>query len=120
MAFLEQPGLQVDYRRPTGGNPNKVTNGPQTTILTFSDFDDYQHHHFIAHWGGTPHPRYTCTEMGCILDKEHTDRYSDTFQWPHGNIKCKMCDLSFKLKKDQYNDQQGNCCRLQQQQLTKG
>ena len=78
------------------------------SIPTFSSFEEYRHHHFTDHLGilDIPEPnqlpiddgwwlkkRGVCEEKSCLLHSNHSE-------WPHGEIKCLICSLSFKFKKD--------------------
>ena len=77
-----------------GENPNKDgVPDPKRVISTFSNIKDYKHHLSNVH--GLIYTAF-CEDNSCTLWKDHND-YMD--MRPHGDIICKICDLSFKYQK---------------------
>ena len=74
--------IESDYR----GNPDKIgAPDPRQLIKTFSSFKDYLHHLSTAHNG-------------------HSQANGE---WPHGDIKCKKCHLTFKVR--HHHDEHMQC-----------
>ena len=78
---------------------------PKTRIWTFSTFKEYKDHCFIAHDGysqeqidnGCYETDKFCQENSCL--ESFTDGVTPTHHWPHGDINCEVCGLSFKFKR---------------------
>ena len=88
---LDDWGLAIkhDYR----GDPDQCdAPDPKQTIQTFSSFEDYKDHHIVAHALSIED---LCEEKSCHLYSDHNDQGL----WPHGDISCKICGLSFKVQK---------------------
>ena len=85
---LEDWGLQImnDHH----GNPDGIgVPDPKQTILTFLNSENYKDHLSIAH-KYVLYPNYQfCKETNCHSTKSHA-------YWPHGDIRCKTCSLSFE------------------------
>jgi len=88
---LDNWGLEIKYHYL--GNPEKSdAPDPKQSIQTFSSFEDYKNHHIVAH---SLSLEYVCKEESCHLYSDHNDQGL----WPHGDINCEICNLSFKLQK---------------------
>ena len=88
---LDNWGLEIKYHYL--GNPEKRdAPDPKQNIQTFSSFEDYKNHHIVAH---SLSLEYVCKEESCHLYSDHNDQGL----WPHGDINCEICNLSFKLQK---------------------
>ena len=88
---LDNWGLEIKYHYL--GNPEKSdAPDPKQNIQTFSSFEDYKNHHIVAH---SLSLEYVCKEESCHLYSDHNDQGL----WPHGDINCEICNLSFKLQK---------------------
>ena len=88
---LDNWGLEIKYHYL--GNPDKSdAPDPKQNIQTFSSFEDYKNHHVVAH---SLSLEYVCKEESCHLYSDHNDQGL----WPHGDINCKICNLTFKLQK---------------------
>ena len=88
---LDDWGLAIkhDYR----GDPDQCdAPDPKQNIQTFSSFEDYKDHHIAAHALSIED---LCEEKSCHLYSDHNDQGL----WPHGDISCKICGLSFKVQK---------------------
>ena len=89
---LDNWGIQIqnDYEK----NPDRNdAPDPKLKIPTFLSFMDYKDHKVNAHWLNLED---CCKEKSCHSYSGHEGLYGD---WPHGNIKCKICSLSFKFQK---------------------
>ena len=78
------------------GNPNKAgVPDPKRTISNFSNIQDYKHH--VTSFHDTYHIAINdpCEESSCIRWRCHIT----IKEVPHGDIICKICDLSFKHQK---------------------
>ena len=74
--------IESDYR----GNPDKIgAPDPRQLIKTFSSFKDYRHH----------------------LSQAHNGHAQTNGEWPHGDIKCKKCHLTFKVQ--HHHDEHFEC-----------
>ena len=62
---------------------------PKEIIPTFQSFQDYKDHYSKIHSGN----RNMCKEKSCLNAEDHS-------LFPHGDIRCNICSLSFKLEKD--------------------
>ena len=83
--------IQINF---SGDPTKKCAPDPKQNIPTFSSFEDYKEHHYTTHkWLRNSNTNY-CKEKGCLLWENHDDT------WPHGDIKCKICNLSFEFMKD--------------------
>ena len=87
-------------QRDFGGDPYKK-DAPNPRIRLFSIFEAYREHVLCAHRNPIFHLPM-CEKKSCLRDKCHNltatnnpPRYIDG---PHGDIICKICDLSFELK----------------------
>ena len=87
---IDDWGLKIE--RDFGGDPNEK-GGPDAKqfISTFNTFADYKNHVIDAHdsAGVT-----FCKERSCLHEDDH-DKFSKA---SHGDIICKICDLSFKFQ----------------------
>ena len=85
-------------KREFSGDPTQ--NGapdPKQKIPTFTSFENYRNHCISVHAENIgKYINDPCRETSCLLDADH--RYRDF--WPHGDMKCEICSLSFKLKED--------------------
>ena len=97
-ACLDVWGHKVN--RDFHGNLNhKDVPDPKKSIKTFSSFKSYRDHFFIDHLNHTQE----AIDKGCLKDygycqvKSCTDY--KTHRWPHGDIECETCGLSFQFKK---------------------
>ena len=76
---------------------------PKTSIRTFSTFKEFKDHYFIAHENysqkqidnGCYDTGDFCQEESCV---ESGEEGLEMHVWPHGDINCEVCGLSFKLK----------------------
>ena len=77
---------------------------PKQKVSTFTSFSDYKDHCVSDHADDINYIINTilyrstnpCEETSGLLDAGH----GDTNFWPHGDIKCEICSLSFALQKD--------------------
>ena len=70
---------------------------PKQTIPTFQSFKDYKDHYLKNH----PREGNVCKEKSCLIyprDYGNSEDHLDIH--PHGDIRCKVCSLSFKFKED--------------------
>ena len=87
---IDDWGLKIE--RDFGGDPNeKGAPDAKQFISTFNTFADYKNHVIDAHdsAGVT-----FCKERSCLHEDDH-DKFSKA---SHGDIICKICDLSFKFQ----------------------
>ena len=74
------------------GDPDgKHAPDPRQTIPAFSSFEAMKNHFINDHDLFVEH---FCEEKGCLEQKGRS-----SYRAPHGEITCKICDLSFKLQK---------------------
>ena len=76
---------------------------PKTSIQTFSTFKEYKAHYFIAHDDYSQEQIDNgCLETGDFCqEKSCLESFKESFgihKWPHGDINCEVCGLSFKVK----------------------
>ena len=87
---IDDWGLKIE--RDFGGYPNEIgAPDAKQFISTFNTFADYKNHVIDAHdsAGVT-----FCKERSCLHEDDH-DKFSKA---SHGDIICKICDLSFKFQ----------------------
>ena len=76
---------------------------PKTEIPTFTTFKQYKDHFYTAHDeysqeqidNGCYQNDNFCQEKSCLESFE--DPYQPVHTWPHGDINCAICGLSFEL-----------------------
>ena len=85
---------------PSKYNPEGSDPKAGIPIRVFSSFGDYKNHVLDTHRNLQVFS--ICTKKNCLRDRYHLRhqrpgqiRYIDA---PHGNIKCKICNLTFQLK----------------------
>ena len=78
---------------------------PKTSIRTFSTFKEYKDHYFIVHDeysreqidNGCYETDEFCQEKSCLESFPYGIK--PAHHWPHGDINCEVCGLSFKFKR---------------------
>ena len=88
---LHEWGIQIqeDYNE----DPDKTgAPDPKEKIPTFSSFKDFKDHQVNAHMLKED----CCKENDCLLYQGHNNSNHD---WPHGDLECKLCSLTFKFQK---------------------
>ena len=72
-----------------GGNPDDSSApDPKREILTFSNIKDYENHLFNKHGSQLINP--ICNEKRCH------ERRDCEYDKPHGDIRCRICSISFR------------------------
>ena len=79
-------------------NPyHKDVPDPKKYIKTFSSFKKYNEHSSIVHFGYSKKEiDNRCQEKSCQCNVKDPESH----RWPHGDIICENCGLSFKLLDD--------------------
>ena len=87
-----------DIEQKFGSDPSQPgAPDPKKKVQTFTSFNDYRNHCVSAH--AEDNAKYIenpCKETSCLLASDH----SQNEFWPHGDIKCEICSLSFALQED--------------------
>ena len=98
---LDDWGKRIDWE--FDGNPNHKY-VPDPKIRVFASFELYREHVLFHHRSYNRHSwiNKLCSKSKCCLrDKKHNAKKNNASLYvvaPHGDIVCKLCDLSFKLK----------------------
>ena len=93
---IDNWGWEIEYD--FDGDPDKKgAPDPKESISTFNNFADYKHHIVDDHelFDGETF----CKEKSCLRQDDHGDvNCPDSSFASHGDIICKICDLSFKFQ----------------------
>ena len=92
-------GSEIEYN--FAGNPeNNGAPDPKQFISTFNTFEAYKNH--IGH----VHDLIGfCGEKSCLQEIDHDTIYNEA---SHGDIICKICDLSFKFQQHHDHHMESN------------
>ena len=84
---LEDWGYEIKWDH--GGNPDESSApDPKQEILTFSNIMDFENHLFDEHGSELTNPM--CDENRCY------SRRNCEYDTPHGDIRCRICDTTFR------------------------